>query len=106
VVTFRCRTCGRFTSRRGPCPICRVYGAPWEPTDRVEIHLYGTVATLTRDRDRWRKEALTLREVYRAAMAESDRARAKVRRAESVARRMERWEGVLRRCRKLIEEET
>jgi hypothetical protein len=80
-----------------------VYGKPWEATDRVEVHMHGTVSAQTRDRDRWRREALGLREVYRAAMAQADASREKAHRAEAVARRMERCEVVLRRCRERIE---
>ena len=101
-MTFKCRTCGRLTSRRGPCPTCWVYGKPWEPTDRVEIVAYGKHGELTRERDRWRKEALQLREVYRAAMAQADRATAKAHRAEAVARRLERCEVVIRKCRERL----
>lgn len=100
--TARCRTCHRVVYKRGPCTHCRVFGHPWEPTDRVEIMPYGSTEQLTHDRDRWRKEALSLREVYRGAMADADRLRERVRRAEAAARRLERVEVVIRRCRERI----
>lgn len=98
-VVVRCRTCGRVAYKRGPCPTCRVFGHPWEPTDVVEIHLHGTVPGLRRELARWKKEALALREVYRDAMAEADRLRRVAHRAETVARRMEAWERWIARCR-------
>lgn len=101
-VIVRCRTCGRVAYKRGPCPTCRVFGHPWEPTDVVEIHLHGTVAALRRELARWKKEALTLREVYRGAMAEADRLRLVGRRVEEYDREMAAMEQKARRCRERL----
>lgn len=93
----RCRRCGRVTYRRGPCPICRVFGE-YGPTDRIEVVPRGTVAELRR----WKKEALALRELFKSARHEEDALRARVLRAERVALAMVRWERVVRRAREAI----
>lgn len=99
MVTVRCRTCGRIAYRRGPCPTCRVYGHPWEPTDLVEIHPHGTVAALRRELARWKKEALELRRLYASARHEEDVLRERVQRAERVRERLRRLARAMERAR-------
>lgn len=98
MVTMRCRRCGRISYKRGPCPTCRVYGE-YGATDRVEIAAYGRHGELTRERDRWQKEALELRRLYASARHEEDVLREKVQRMERVRERLGRWARAIERAR-------
>jgi hypothetical protein len=101
-VTYQCRTCGHLSTRRGPCGLCRVYGAPWEATDRVDIVAHGTEAELRREIARERRKCAHLATALQLALKEQDRLHAMEVRVGEWARRSERWEERSRQTREWV----
>ena len=90
----QCRSCGRVTYRRGPCPTCRVYGE-YGPTDRIEVVPYGQTAELRRTR----KERDEYRRLFQAARFEETQLRERVLRMERVKSRLGQWSLAMLRAR-------